>query len=126
MEQEKILSGSRGFFFKDLGRSMHYFKGAREHRPPGGLFNVLPIVCGSSVFVFCFLCIALCPFWFCARLGGGGGEGGRGLVALLVLSYRCIVTINFLWLFLTMPWVGLRCVIVVFLNHTHLLFVLGR
>ena len=22
-------------FFRDLGRSMHYFKGAREHRPPG-------------------------------------------------------------------------------------------
>ena len=26
------------------------------------LFNVLPIVCGSSVFVFALLCITLCPF----------------------------------------------------------------
>ena len=26
------------------------------------LFNVLPIVCGSSVFVFVVLCITLCPF----------------------------------------------------------------
>ena len=26
------------------------------------LFNVLPIVCGSSVFVFVLLCITLCPF----------------------------------------------------------------
>ena len=24
------------FFFRDLGRSMHYFKGAREHRLPLG------------------------------------------------------------------------------------------
>ena len=46
----------------------------------------------------------------------------RKLVALLLLSYRCIVTINVLWLFLAVPWVGLRCVIVVFPDHTHLLF----
>ena len=47
----------------------------------------------------------------------------RKLVALLLLSYRCIVTINVLWLFLTMPWVGLQCVIVVFPDHTYLLFI---
>ena len=46
----------------------------------------------------------------------------RKLVALLLLSYRCIVTINVLWLFLTVPWVGLQYVIVVFPDHTHLLF----
>ena len=44
------------------------------------------------------------------------------LVSLLLSSYRCIVTINVLWLFLTVPWVGLQCVIVVFPGHTHLLF----
>ena len=42
--------------------------------------------------------------------------------ALLLLSYRCNVTINVLWLFLTMPCVGLQCVIVVFPDHTHLHF----
>ena len=47
----------------------------------------------------------------------------RKLVALLLLSYRCIVTLNVLWLFLTVPWAGLQCVIVVFPDHTHLLFV---
>ena len=26
------------------------------------LFDVIPIVCGSSVFVFVLLCITLCPF----------------------------------------------------------------
>ena len=45
----------------------------------------------------------------------------RKLVALLLLSYRCIVTINFLWLFLTMPWVGLWFLIVVIPDHTHFL-----
>ena len=44
------------------------------------------------------------------------------LVALLLLSYRCIFTKNVLWLFLAVPWVGLQCVIVVFPDHTHLLF----
>ena len=46
----------------------------------------------------------------------------RKLVALLLLSYRCIDTINVLCFFLTMPWVGLQCVIVVISDHTHLLF----
>ena len=46
----------------------------------------------------------------------------RKLVASLLLSYRCIVTINVLWLFLTVPWAGLRYVIAVFPDHTHLLF----
>ena len=46
----------------------------------------------------------------------------RKLVALLLLSYRCIVTINVLWLFLTVPWAGLQDAIVVFPDHTHLLF----
>ena len=47
----------------------------------------------------------------------------RKLVALLLLYYRCLVTVNVLWLFLTVPRVGLQCVIVVFSDHTHLLHV---
>ena len=47
----------------------------------------------------------------------------RELTYLLLLSYRCIVTISGMWLFLTVPWVGLQYVIVVFPDHTHLLFV---
>ena len=42
-------------------------------------------------------------------------KGKRKLVALLLLSYRCVVTINDMWLFLAVPWAGLQCVIVVFL-----------
>ena len=43
----------------------------------------------------------------------------KRLVALLLLSYRCIVAINVLWLFLMVPWDGLQCVIEVFPDHTH-------
>ena len=45
----------------------------------------------------------------------------RKLVALLLLSYSCIVTVNVMWLSLAAPWVGLQCMIVVFPDHTHFL-----
>ena len=41
---------------------------------------------------------------------------------MLIPLYRCLVTFGALWLFLTVLWVGLQCVIVVFPDHTHLLF----
>ena len=40
-----------------------------------------------------------------------------GLFALLLFSFVCLVTVNVRWLFLTVPWVGLRCVIGGFLDH---------
>ena len=40
--------------------------------------------------------------------------GFPDLVALLQLSYRCIVTGNVLMLFLTVSWIGMQCMIVVF------------
>ena len=46
----------------------------------------------------------------------------RELVALLLLYYRCLATANAQWLFLTVPFVVLQCVILVFPDHTHLLF----
>ena len=46
----------------------------------------------------------------------------RKLVDLLLLSYRCIATIFVLWLFSHGVVVWLQCVIVVFPEHTHLLF----
>ena len=46
---------------------------------------------------------------------------GKGkLVALLSLSSWCFVVV--LWLFLAVPWVCPQFVIVVFPDHTHLLF----
>ena len=38
-----------------------------------------------------------------------------GCFALIVL---CLFTVNFLWLFFKEPWVGLHCVIKVYLDHT--------
>ena len=40
---------------------------------------------------------------------------------MLLLFYECFVTVYVLWLFLTVPWVGLQCEIVVFPDHTYLL-----
>ena len=46
---------------------------------------------------------------------------GKGeLVAVLSLSSWCLVIV--LWLFLAVPWVSLQFVIMVFPDHTHLLF----
>ena len=36
-EKKKYFQGAEVFSFMDLGRSMHYFQGSREHRPPSGL-----------------------------------------------------------------------------------------
>ena len=44
----------------------------------------------------------------------------RKLVALLNLSSWCLMTV--VWLFLAVPWGFLQFVIVVFPDHTHLLF----
>ena len=46
----------------------------------------------------------------------------KELVALLLLSSGCLVTVDVLWLFFVVPWVGLQCVIVVFPDYTHLIF----
>ena len=46
--------------------------------------------------------------------------GKRELVALLNLSSWCLLMVE--WLFLEVPWRCLRFVVVVFPDHTHLLF----
>ena len=46
--------------------------------------------------------------------------GKKDLVALLSLSYWCLVIV--VWLFLEVPWLCLRFGIVVFPDHNHLLF----
>ena len=48
--------------------------------------------------------------------------GKRELVALLGLYSWCLVMVE--WLFLAVPWGCLRFVIVVFSDHTHLLFLM--
>ena len=41
---------------------------------------------------------------------------------VVVLHFVCIVTVNVLFLFLTVPWVGMHFVIVVFPDHRMLCF----
>ena len=69
------------------------------------------------------LCLSL--FWYALLYVLSSFEiilrSKRELVALLLLSYRCIVTINVLWLFFTVTWASLQCVIVVFPDNTHFL-----
>ena len=77
-------------------------------------FSLFVGVLCLSLFCYALLCV---HFSFAIIL-----KRKRKLVALLLLSYRCIVTINVLWLFFTVPWVVLQYVIVVFPDHTHLLF----
>ena len=48
--------------------------------------------------------------------------GKRELVALFNLSSWCLVMVE--WLFLALPWGCLRFVIMIFPDHTHLLFLL--
>ena len=71
-----------------------------------------------SLFCYALLCVYSCFAIILKRK--------KKLVALLLLSYRCIVTINFLWLFLRVQWVGLQYVSVIFPAHTHLLFIVAK
>ena len=65
--------------------------------------------------MFCY--VVLCVFSSLAIILMGKRE--RASCFARLLSYRCIVTINVMWLFLTVPWVGLQSVIVAFPYHTH-------
>ena len=79
---------------------------------------IAPIVgvCNCSLFCCTFLYVPSC---FAIIL-----IGNRELVALLSLSSRCLVVV--LWLFLAVLWVCLGIVIVLFPDHTHLLFLRDR
>ena len=60
------------------------------------------------MFAVALLCITVCPFLFCNHLEEEEKVG--------------IVIINVLWVFLTVSWVGLQYVIVVFPDHIRILF----
>ena len=72
---------------------------------------------GVLCFVLALVFSNLCPTSFAILL-----MGQRELIDLLLLSSWCLVTVSILWLFLTVHWVGLQCVIVVFPDLTHMLF----
>ena len=78
------------------------------------LFIVTPIVGVCNCSMFC--CTLLYVHSSIAIIL----MGKRELVALLNLSSWCLVMVE--WLFLVVPWGCLGFVIVVFPDHTHLLF----
>ena len=63
-------------------------------------FFVLSIVCGGSVLVFVLVCILYVLSSFAIILTRKGE-----LVALLLLTFVCLVTVNVLWLFQAVRWV---------------------
>ena len=79
------------------------------------LFIVTPIVgfCNCSIFC-CTVLYAPSSFAIISM------SGKRELVVLLSLSSWCLVMV--VWLFLVVTWDSLQFVIVVFPDHTHLLF----
>ena len=80
------------------------------------LFIVTPIlgVCNCSMFS-CTLLYVHSSFAIILM-------GKRELVVFLSLSSWCLMMV--VWLFLAVPWVCLRFVIVVFPDHSHLLFLI--
>ena len=89
--------------------------------------------CGSVVVDFLFIVTPIvgvcnCSMFCCTLLYDHSSiaiilMGKRKLVALLNLSSWCLVMVE--RLFLVVPWGCLRFVIVVFPDHTHLLFYMG-
>ena len=73
----------------------------------------LPLDCWGSVFGACLVmhylvfCLVLQSSW-------------RGRESMMSY-FNCLPTINVLWLLLTVPWVGLKCVIVVLVILTYFL-----
>ena len=65
------------------------------------------------------LCLFCCAFFCVLSSFAIVLKRKRELVALLLLSYGCLGTVSVLRLLLTMPWVGLSDVIVVFPHHTY-------
>ena len=78
------------------------------------LFIVTPSVGACNCSMFC------CTLLYVHSSSAIILMGKRELVALLNLSSRCLMMVE--WLFLAVPWGCLRFVIVVFPDHTHLLF----
>ena len=82
------------------------------------LFIVTPIVEVCNCSMFCFTLLYVHSSIAIILMGK------RELIALLNLSSWCLVMVE--WLFLGVPRGCLQFVIVVFPDHTHLLFLLGN
>ena len=83
--------------------------------PLSGCGSVVDLLRSSHcLWGFVLACITLCPYYVCNHLD----EEERAAC----FAFGCLATLNVLWLFLTVQWVGLLCVILVYPDHIHLLF----
>ena len=93
--------------------------------PPGWLRLLFLLLLICCLMYFRLFVGALCLFLICFALLYVHSyfaiilKRKRKLAALLLLSYRCLATVNVLQPLLTVPWVVLQCVVVVFPDHTH-------
>ena len=74
----------------------------------------LPLNCGGSLFGPCLVIYYL------------GALSSFAIILTCKREHKVLLyylpTISVLWLFLTVSWIGLKCVIVVLPDHTHSLF----
>ena len=85
----------------------------------GGSVIVGLLLIVTSIVGFCNCSMVFCAL-LCVHSSFAISMGKSELIALLCLPSWCLMIV--VWLFLTMPWVCLQFVIVVFPDHTHLLF----
>ena len=75
--------------------------------------------CSHCLWGFCVLSL----FWYTVlSVLSSFSITTMGKRELETLYFNCLVIVSVVWLFLTVPRVGLQCVIVVFPDHTHLFF----
>ena len=99
--------------------------------PFQGGTSFVDLLCFCSV--LCLLCfVRVCLYVLCGHLLGKGWPLGSSLWCLLRVCHFPIGILGQVWYLIvsipdlcnliTLPWVGLQCVIVVFPDHTRLLF----
>ena len=93
-----------------------------KKRKRDGCFTQLCSCCHVAIIDIClFLVLLLVSLWSVKVVFPIHGQVIASI--LLILSSWCLVMV--VWLFLAAPWVCLRFKIVVFPDHTHLLFILS-
>ena len=82
---------------------------------------LLPLFVGVQCFVLVLIFSTQCTSSFAIILITIDWEERAGYFTLIVFLMSFDYGSSSRWLFLTVPWVGLQCVILVYPDHTHLL-----
>ena len=104
-----------------ISKIVHFIKWGRTS--PGLPYVVVDLLFMSFQLFVEVLCLSLFSMHYIVSflvLNHLEEEERAGCFVFVVIE--CLVTVYVLLFFLTVPWVGLQCVIVVFSDHTNLLF----